>query len=156
MLFVSHAGSQIFIGKGHAQELTQERNHPEFKLEATYRVLKDQVSRARKDLLECKKTRFSQSQAGILIKRQMMVIDGNQPTGKYCLVNKVVESEQCGRVRFKLKPGTPLQPELKQVVKLLLRTEARKHLKYFACCKMYEEGGDMTPHQISLFLEYVR
>jgi hypothetical protein len=76
----------------------------------------------------------------------MAAIGETEPVGKYSLVGKVEESKLSGLVQFRLREGTPVHSELKSVVKLLLRTEARKHLKYFACCKVYEEGEDMTPH----------
>jgi hypothetical protein len=37
-----------------------------------------------------------------------------------------------------------------------LTSDIHRHNKYFPCCKVYEEGGELTPQQMGDFLEYCR
>ena len=38
----------------------------------------------------------------------------------------------------------------------MLTTDVRKNVKYFPCCRKYEEGADLTCAQMGEFLEHLR
>ena len=139
----------MIVEKRHADQLQKKNLDKESRLEVIYRVLKDQLRRAKGDLLEMKRDKESHRLAAIAVKKRIDAAQerASQRDQKLNLKTKVKQRDhpnQDGIPIYDLDKTVKLAPELQNIVKHLLHTEVRAHNRYCPCCKNYDEGNDLS------------
>lgn len=116
----------------------------ESRLEVIYRVLKDQLKRARSDLVELKKAKDREKQQGLQIKKSM-----SQQTSKVKIVQKKDD-------KMEVAGGVIADAGFQKVANHLLQSDVRRHSRYCPCCREYDTGNEPTPYQMGEFIEYIK
>ena len=146
----------LTIEKRHAHHLSKKTLDKESRLQVIYRILKDQLRIAKKQLLVIKKNNAAEAAKALELKRKMQIAaakkDENSIAGQ---IKEVVNDE--GKSAFKfIGSQRHLTPKLKAIISHLLNTDKSKHNKYCPCCRNYQEGDDPTADQMGEFLEFIR
>ena len=109
-----------------------------------YRILKDQLRIAKKQLLVIKKNRFAEEHKALDLKRKIDAT--NQKNDEHSIadhIKEIIMDEGSSAFKF-VGSQRHLTPKLKAIIQHLLTTDNKKHNKYCPCCRNYQEGVEPT------------
>lgn len=121
-----------------------------------YRILKDQLRNAKKQLLIIKKNNASEAKKAMELKKKIEAANAKKDEHSIAdHIKEVVMEEGSSAFKF-VGSQRHLTPKLKAIIEHLLNTDKRKHNRYCPCCRNYEEGPEPTVDQMGEFLEFIR
>lgn len=141
--------------KKHADHLARKDLDEESRLQVIYHILKEQLRKAKGELLELKKNRDKDLKRAIAFKKQLRDID-KDPKGSLAYALEPELSDLNIVQQLKYAGPENISPQLKAVIEKLLSEDAKKHYRYCPCCHNYEKGREPSAQQMGEFLEYVR
>ena len=127
-------------------------------IQVVYQILKDNLRKAKKQLLEIKNNRVEERNNTTKFQRDLeaaKVRGRSDPDSLHDKVREVVNEEGTGVFRF-IGSQRSLPPALKSIIKGLLSTENRRFYRYCPCCKAYDVAGEPSDTQMGEFLEFIR
>lgn len=128
----------------------------EDRLQVVYRILKDHLRQAKKQLLMVKKRNQEDYAKAIQFKRRIEAANAKNEEGSIAdQIKEVVLEEGSSAFKF-IGSQRSLSPKLKGILNHLLNSDKGKHYKYCPCCRNYEAGDEPSGEQMGEFLEFIR
>lgn len=142
----------------HAEHLARKNMDSESRMEVIYRVLKDQLRGAKKELIQAKKDRTKEEKLRAETKRKILAAKERAKKDDNLLSSVKLGKREDGEQVFTLADNevtSNMNPELKKIINGILHTESRKHYRFCPCCRKYEDD-ELSREQMGEFIEYVR
>lgn len=137
--------------KRHAEQLNKPNLDEESRLEVIYRILKDQLRRAKSDLIIIKKSKQVRRDSALELRKRIQ--EAHERADK--LKNVKIRERQNLKGENKLTVDD-VDLSFKKVANYLLRTNIRKHNRYCPCCREYEESSNLNVDQMREYLDYIK
>ena len=111
--------------------------------------MKDQLRRAKHDLLDIKRESSKKRQATLELKRRIAAAKERAAlSSTNCRISAKNNS-------LKLENASEQDPSFKKVARHLLSSDVRKHSKFCSCCRTYSEA-ELSQAQMAEFLDYIK